>query len=124
MELQIKNEHLFFALGGIWETLDYKFKYNINQLVTANSDDTYIQTIDVTPVLVRTILNYVNLIPQGVAREINPEMFSSILPQVQAAAALGDPEAIEILQDMNNTVINNNEIKNNLIITGKNKILA
>ena len=39
------------------------------------------------------ILISVNNKPQGVAREINPEMFMAILPQVQALAVGGNQEA-------------------------------
>lgn len=46
MLLQIKNKDLFFVVETIWGELDYRFKYQLNQLVIANSTDDYVQTID------------------------------------------------------------------------------
>ena len=38
MKLQLKNKRIFFALGDIWEMLNYKLKFQINEKVTADSD--------------------------------------------------------------------------------------
>ena len=65
------------------------------------------------------ILISVNNKPQGVAREINPEMFMAILPQVQALAVGGNQEAIEILSDMQAATSANDTLKNAKIINGK-----
>ena len=46
MILQIKNKDLFFVVESIWNELDYRFKYQIHQKVTANAADEYIQQID------------------------------------------------------------------------------
>ncbi|POO76473.1 hypothetical protein C1T30_43000, partial [Bacillus sp. MBGLi97] len=45
--LQLKNRHIYFALEAIWTELDYRFKYQINQLVSENDEDDYLQTIQV-----------------------------------------------------------------------------
>ena len=47
MELQFTNKQIFFALESIWGQLDYRFKYHINQIVAANPDDDYLQTITI-----------------------------------------------------------------------------
>lgn len=47
MQLQFKNTHIAFATATIWINLNYKFKYLLNELLTANSDDDYEQTIEV-----------------------------------------------------------------------------
>lgn len=47
MELQFTNKQIFFALESIWNQLDYRFKYQINQLVTANEADDYLQTLSI-----------------------------------------------------------------------------
>ena len=98
--LQLKNKHIYFALEAIWTELDYRFKYQINQLVSEDDEDDYLQTIQVDRATLNQILISVNNKPQGVAREINPEMFMAILPQVQALATGGNQEAIDILTDM------------------------
>ena len=70
------------------------------------------------------ILISVNNKPQGVAREINPEMFMAILPQVQALATGGNQEAIDILADMQAATAANDALKNAKIINGKTQILG
>ena len=47
MELQFTNKQIFFCLESIWGQLDYRFKYQINQLVLANDSDDYVQTINI-----------------------------------------------------------------------------
>ena len=104
--LQLKNKHIYFALEAIWAELDYRFKYQINQLVSEDDEDDYLQTIQVDRATLNQILISVNNKPQGVAREINPEMFMAILPQVQALATGGNQEAIDILTDMQALYLN------------------
>ena len=122
--LQLKNKHIYFALEAIWAELDYRFKYQINQLVSENDEDDYVQTIDVDRVTLNKILVSVNNKPQGVAREINPEMFMAILPQVQALATGGNEEAAEILSDMQAATAANDALKQAKIINGKTQILS
>jgi hypothetical protein len=47
MELQFTNKQIFFCLESIWEQLDYRFKYHIHQLVTANDAEAYVQDITI-----------------------------------------------------------------------------
>lgn len=122
--LQLKNRHIYFALESIWAELDYRFKYQINQLVAENDADEYLQTIEVDRSTLNQILVSVNNKPQGIAREINPEMFLSILPQVQALAAGGNQEAIDILTDMQSATASNDALKSAKILSGKTQIKA
>ena len=82
------------------------------------------QTIQVDRATLNQILISVNNKPQGVAREINPEMFMAILPQVQALAVGGNQEAIDILTDMQVATAANDSLKNAKIINGKTQILS
>lgn len=122
--LQLKNKHIYFALEAIWTELDYRFKYQINQLVAENDEDDFLQTIQVDKATLNQILVSVNNKPQGVAREINPEMFLAILPQVQVLATGGNQEAIEILADMQAATAANDALKNAKILNGKTQILV
>lgn len=122
--IQLKNKHIYFALEAIWTELDYRFRYQINQLVTDNDEDDFLQTIQVDRATLNQILVSVNNKPQGVAREINPEMFMAILPQVQALAAGGNQEAIDILADMQAATAANDALKNAKIHNGKTQILS
>jgi hypothetical protein len=122
--LQLENRHIYFALEAIWTELDYRFKYQINQLVAENDEDDFLQTIQVDRTTLNQILFSVNNKSQGVAREINPEMFLAILPQVQALAAGGNQEAIDILTDMQAATATNDTLKNATIQNGKTQILG
>ena len=130
--LNLKNKHIFFAVEAIWDTLDYRFRYQINEKVSKKDEnglidydaDDYVQTIDVDRATLNKILVSVNNKPQGVAREINPEMFMAILPQIQALVANGNQEAIDILTDMQAATDANDELKNAKIQNGKTQILA
>ena len=136
MKLQLKNKHIFFALGDIWEVLNYKLKFQINEIVTANEDLETLQEVEFYRNDLELIINSVNNRPQGIAREINPEMFMAILPQVQAIVQgeiingwkLNEEkdnytEAMLILQDMQQASLRNDNMKNMVIEQGKYKIL-
>lgn len=121
--LKLKNKHLYFALESIWDNLDYRFKYQINQLAMANDDDEYKQKIEVNRETIAKIIQSVNLKPQGISREINPEMFIAVQSQIQALVKQGNEEAIEIAQDMAKATATNTEMLNAKIASGKEQIL-
>ena len=136
MKLQLKNKHIFFALGDIWEMLNYKLKFQINEIVTANEDLETLQEVEFSRNDLELIISSVNNRPQGIAREINPEMFMAILPQVQKIVQdeikdgwkLNEEkdnytEAMLILQDMQQASFRNDNMKNMIIEQGKYKIL-
>ena len=136
MKLQLKNKHIFFALGDIWEVLNYKLKFQINELVTKDSDLETVQEVEFTRSDLELVISSVNNKPQGMSREINPEMFMAILPQVQAIVQgelqggwkLNDnkdnyTEAMLVLQDMQQASLRNDNMKNMVIEQGKYKIL-
>ena len=136
MKLQLKNKHIFFALGEIWEVLNYKLKFQINELVTADSDLETMQEVEFNRDDLQLIIGSVNNKPQGMSREINPEMFMAVLPQVQKIVQdeikdgwkLNEEkdnytEAMLILQDMQQASLRNDNMKNMIIEQGKYKIL-
>lgn len=136
MKLQLKNKHIFFALGDIWEVLNYKLKFQINELVTKDSDLETVQEVEFTRSDLELVISSVNNKPQGMSREINPEMFMAILPQVQKIVQdeikdgwkLNDEkdnytEAMLVLQDMQQASLRNDNMKNMIIEQGKYKIL-
>ena len=136
MKLQLKNKHIYFALGDIWEVLNYKLKFQINELVTANADLETMQEVEFTRSDLELVISSVNNKPQGMSREINPEMFMAVLPQVQKIVQdeikdgwkLNEEkdnytEAMLILQDMQQASTRNDNMKNMIIEQGKYKIL-
>jgi len=141
MKIKLKNKHLFFAVESVWSQLDYKLKYQINQLVTTDDKDDTIQEIDFTRDDLQLILTAVNNQPQGIAREINPEMFLMVQSQVQAIImeemksgwkpkldengnVTNKTEAMLIAEDMQSATDKNDEMKANMIAYGKEQILA
>ena len=60
MKLQLKNKHIFFALGDIWEVLDYKLKFQINELVTKDSDLETVQEVEFTRSDLELVIGSVN----------------------------------------------------------------
>ena len=136
MKLQLKNKHIFFALGDIWEVLNYKLKFQINEKVKADSDLETMQEVEFNRDDLQLIIGSVNNKPQGMSREINPEMFMAVLPQVQKIVQdeikdgwkLNEEkdnytEAMLILQDMQQASLRNDNMKNMIIEQGKYKIL-
>ena len=136
MKLQLKNKHIYFALGDIWEVLNYKLKFQINEKVTADSDLETVQEVEFTRSDLELVISSVNNKPQGMSREINPEMFMAVLPQVQKIVQdeikdgwkLNEEkdnytEAMLILQDMQQASTRNDNMKNMIIEQGKYKIL-
>ena len=82
MILQITNREIFFAVENCWNDLNYKLKYQINQLVTANSEDGYVQSVDVDAQSFILIMKAVNSQPQGISKDINPPMHLSLKAQL------------------------------------------
>ena len=60
MKLQLKNKHIFFALGDIWEVLNYKLKFQINEIVTANEDLETLQEVEFSRNDLELIISSVN----------------------------------------------------------------
>lgn len=124
MVIRLKNKHIYFGVESVWNQLDYKFKYQLNQLCTVNSDEETEQDVEVSIDVLKTLINAVNNQPQGIAREINPEMFVSVLQQLQKEAAKGDEEAIQMLQLVQEMAVINDDYKNKKIASGKEQVLA
>lgn len=131
MTLQFKNIHIFFALEAIWNELDYRFRYHINQLVSANSEDDFVQSVSIDERTLLLIYQNVSSKPEGVAAQINKEMFELLQPQILQQSNITDVqqgaepnEASRVLlgiQAINEANQANKEAK---ILNGKTQILA
>lgn len=107
MQLQFTTRHIAFALSTIWPTLDYKFKYLVNQQITANPDLDYMQTLEVPENILIQIFSAVTVEPEGVASFINHEMEDLLLAQINAVSNLADVQAGTIDPATNETVAPN-----------------
>lgn len=124
MEITINNRSIFFAVENCWDKLSYKLKYQLNELVTTNSVDDFVQTVNIDKESFLLIMWAVNSQPQGIAKEINPIMYDSLKTQILEKAQKGDTEAIEILKEMQDILVENATMLENKIINGKSQILA
>ena len=124
MEITINNRSIFFAVENCWDKLSYKLKYQLNELVTTNSVDDFVQTVNIDKQSFLLIMRAVNSQPQGIAKEINPIMYDSLKTQILEKAQKGDTEAIEILKEMQDILVENATMLENKIINGKSQILA
>lgn len=124
MEIQIKNRHIFWATQFCWDALDYRFKAQVNSLVTRNSEDEYLQTLSINKETFVQVMNAVNSQPQGIALAINPELYDSLKVQLVTAAQQGDVEALEIAQAMEAILLTNAGYLEAKILSGKTQILA
>lgn len=124
MEIQIKNRHIFWATQSCWNALDYRFKAQINTLVTENSEDEFEQTLSINKETFVQVMNAVNSQPQGIALAINPELYDSLKAQLVTAAQQGDVEALEIAQAMEAILLTNAGYLEAKILSGKTQILA
>jgi N-acetylglucosamine kinase-like BadF-type ATPase len=124
MEITINNRSIFFAVENCWDKLSYKLKYQLNELVTTNSVDDFVQTVNIDKESFLLIMRAVNSQPQGIAKEINPIMYDSLKTQILEKAQKGDTEAIEILKEMQDILVENATMLENKIINGKSQILA
>ncbi|MFN8238645.1 MAG: hypothetical protein U0T77_10795 [Chitinophagales bacterium] len=123
MTVQVTNKQIFWCVESIWNQLDYKFKYQINQLTNQNSDEEHIQTIDISPKTFIQIMNAVNAQPQGVALDINPPLYDSLKAQVIPLAQAGNEEAQLVLAEMMGILTKNQQILAAKIENGKTQIL-
>ena len=86
MILEFKNSHIFFAVESIWGNLNYKFKYMLNAAITANSDNDFVQSLDIPTDILLQIFSAVTVQPEGVAAYLNRDMLQSLLPQIMSVS--------------------------------------
>jgi hypothetical protein len=131
MQLNFKNKYIYFSLEDIWENLNYHFKTLVNQLCTANSDDEFVQSINVPEEILIQIYKDVTVKPEGVAMAINHAMLEDLKPQLAALSNLPDVmagtaqpnEAARIQIAIGKVDDNNTATLNAKILNGKTQIL-
>lgn len=132
MTLQFTNRHIFFATESIWGGLDYKYKNILHNVISANPDDDYVQTLEVPEAILMQIFSTVTVQPEGVAAFINQEMLAELLGQIAPlsnmeavqAGTEAPNEAARILIAINEIDVANKAVRDAKILRGKNQILA
>jgi hypothetical protein len=131
MQLQFKNQQIFFALESIWPNLDYRFKYHVNELVAANPSDDFVQAVNVPEEIIVQIFKAVSSQPEGVATVINQQMLTALQPQIEAASNIAavmqgleaPNEASRIIIAITEFSAANAATKKDKILNGKTQIL-
>ena len=119
MELQITNREIFFAVENCWNELNYKLKTQINKLVSENSEDNFVQTIDIDAQSFILIMKAVNSQPQGIAKDINPPMHLSLKAQI---LKLVEPVMAQLALITNEEEINHYKAQNAEILMMAEKV--
>ena len=87
MNIQITNREIFWCVESVWSQLDYKLKYQLNQLVSANDTDDYLQTISIDADSFIMVMKAVSNQPQGIGKDINPPLHLSLKNQILTLVA-------------------------------------
>lgn len=94
MTLQFSTRHISFALSTIWQTTNlYKFKYAVNEQITANPDLDFVHSLEVPEDILIQIFSAVTVESEGVASAINHEMEDILLSQINELSNLADVQA-------------------------------
>lgn len=99
MILQFTNKQIFFSLESIWSQLDYRFKYQIHQLVIANSDDTFIQNVEVDVPILMQCYQAISAGSYGCTVDMAEELLDSLRTQLLASANINDYLTYLALED-------------------------
>jgi hypothetical protein len=123
MKIKITNKEIFYTTDLIWPLINYKLKFQLNKLVSENSDLDFIQEVDIDIESFIQIMRSVNSIPHGIVIDVNPILYNKLKEQIFSKAQTGDEEAIEIAKQMEQIIYDNLSMLNNKIINGKTQIL-
>ena len=127
MLLKFKNEHIYYALEPIWNSIDlsFKFKTQIDNLVKSKPDNDVIQEIEISKEILVQIYKAVSMQPEGMASAINKEIKEILLPQLLAESNNDNDnpnEAYSIILAISEMDLSDVAARAALIEKGKNKI--
>jgi len=86
MILKFTNKQIYFAVESIWQDLDYRFKYQLNTLVTANSENDYLQNVEVSVPVLMDCYRAMSSGAYGCTVNIAEELLESLKTQLLASA--------------------------------------
>lgn len=105
LTLQFKNEHIYFIIDSSWETLDYRFKNQVHDLVAANSENDFVQTLNIPVKILLSLFMVATAQPEGVAAFINSDMLTSLVGQLMPLSNFQQVQAsIDAKNTWNETV--------------------
>ena len=86
MILQFTNKQIYFTVESIWSNLDYRFKYQLNTLVTANDEDNYIQDVEVSVSILMQCYKAMSSGAYGCTVNMAEELLESLKTQLEASS--------------------------------------
>lgn len=86
MILQFTNKQIYFTVESIWSNLDYRFKYQLNTLVTANDEDNYVQDVEVSVSILMDCYKAMSSGAYGCTVNMAEELLQSLKTQLEATA--------------------------------------
>lgn len=92
MILQFTNKQIFFSLESIWSILDYRFKTHINQLVTTNSNEDFIQDITIDVPTLMQCYKAMSSGAYGCTTDMAEELLDSLRTQLLEKASIEGEE--------------------------------
>ncbi len=131
MKINIKNQHLYYAVETAWSAFNYKMKFTINALIASNDDSEYVQTIDISEADFALLFRAAANQPEGIASNINHDIMNSLFPQLYEASNMNEVtmneappnEASRILIAVDTFNKENQAALEAKIINGKSQIL-
>lgn len=124
MIINISNRHIYFCVENCFAQLSNSFTSRLYNLVSADETETTIQNLTIDKDTFIMIMKAVNSQPQGIALDINKEIYDSLKNQLVDLATNGDAEAIEVLTSMTTILEENAVMLENKILNGKTQILS
>ena len=143
MIVQITIKETFWAIENCWENIQsIDFKYNIRKsvkqkiadIIEANEgiSDTDLETqlqasvidIEIDNTTFVQVMKALNSQAQGIALTINPPLYDKLKTQILALAISGDVNAIALINEMTEILVQNATMLNNKIASGKERILS
>lgn len=86
MILQFTNKQIYFTVESIWSNLDYRFKYQLNTLVTANDEDNYVQDVEVSVSILMQCYKAMSSGAYGCTVNMAEELLESLKTQLEASS--------------------------------------
>lgn len=124
MQLQFTNRQIFFAVSQCWEKLHFRLKTHLQDLVLANDEPAYLQSVTITPDQLGIIYKSVSGISEGEARAINAELKNSLMQQLAPLMTSNDEEALAVISKVQEIDAANENTLQAKIDSGKSQILA
>lgn len=119
IQVTFTNKEIALAISTCFEQLSKRFQIYLADKYKQNSEDTYVQTIDIDAENLAKIYAATSTIPEGEIGKLNTEMKAKLLPILSSLIETGNTEAQEVVQKIQEIDTQNNQTKEAKILMGK-----